>query len=99
MGYGAILQPARPEAVERSRMPKAVSLSDALRVKPGAKVRLAAIDPAATHGFDKASADREANEPPHERHALLLECASECVGIGDNPWPVLVCRPRIAPQL
>ena len=36
-------------------MPKAVSLSDALRVRPGAKVRLAAIDPAATHGFDKAS--------------------------------------------
>jgi PPK2 family polyphosphate:nucleotide phosphotransferase len=38
-------------------MPKAISLSDALRVKPGAKVRLAAIDPAATHGFDKASAE------------------------------------------
>jgi PPK2 family polyphosphate:nucleotide phosphotransferase len=32
------------------------TLRDALRVKPGSKVRLGNVDPAATHGFDKESA-------------------------------------------
>jgi PPK2 family polyphosphate:nucleotide phosphotransferase len=34
-------------------------LRDALRVKPGATVRLARLDPSATHGWDKASAKPE----------------------------------------
>jgi PPK2 family polyphosphate:nucleotide phosphotransferase len=38
---------------------KRVDLSKALRVKPGATVRLADIDPDATHGRDKASAAEE----------------------------------------
>jgi len=37
-------------------MPQRTALRDALRIKPGSKVRLATIDPSATHGFDKATA-------------------------------------------
>ena len=33
-----------------------IDLGDALRVKPGTRVRLATTDPAATFGYDKASA-------------------------------------------
>ena len=37
-------------------MPKQTALRDALRVKPGSRVRLANIDPGATFGYDKTSA-------------------------------------------
>jgi PPK2 family polyphosphate:nucleotide phosphotransferase len=37
-------------------MPARTDLRDALRVKPGSRVRLEATDPAATFGYDKASA-------------------------------------------
>ncbi len=37
-------------------MPSKPSLQSALRVKPGSRTRLAAIDPGATHGFDKNQA-------------------------------------------
>jgi PPK2 family polyphosphate:nucleotide phosphotransferase len=37
-------------------MARSIDLREALRVKPGSRVRLAALDPAATFGFDKASA-------------------------------------------
>jgi PPK2 family polyphosphate:nucleotide phosphotransferase len=38
-------------------MPQANALREKLRVKPGSRVRLADLDPGATHGFDKASAE------------------------------------------
>jgi PPK2 family polyphosphate:nucleotide phosphotransferase len=38
-------------------MPQASALREKLRVKPGSRVRLADLDPGATHGFDKASAE------------------------------------------
>ena len=38
-------------------MAKATTLPDALRVKPGSKVRLTSMDPASTHGFAKATAE------------------------------------------
>ena len=37
-------------------MARSIALRDALRVKPGTRVRLASLDPAATFGHDKASA-------------------------------------------
>ena len=37
-------------------MPKHASLKTALQVKPGSRPRLSEIDPAATHGHDKAEA-------------------------------------------
>ena len=37
-------------------MPRPTDLRDALLVKPGSRVRLATLDPAATYGFDKVSA-------------------------------------------
>jgi PPK2 family polyphosphate:nucleotide phosphotransferase len=38
-------------------MPQASTLREKLRVEPGRRVRLADLDPGATHGFDKASAE------------------------------------------
>jgi PPK2 family polyphosphate:nucleotide phosphotransferase len=38
-------------------MPEASTLRAKLRVEPGRRVRLADLDPSATHGFDKASAE------------------------------------------
>ena len=38
-------------------MPQANALREKLRVKPGSRVRLADLDPGATHGFDKVSAE------------------------------------------
>jgi PPK2 family polyphosphate:nucleotide phosphotransferase len=38
-------------------MPQANTLREKLRVRPGTRVRLADLDPGATHGFDKASAE------------------------------------------
>ena len=37
-------------------MARSIDLREALRVKPGSRVRLAALDPAATFGYDKATA-------------------------------------------
>ena len=38
-------------------MPQTSTLREKLRVRPGSRVRLADLDPGATHGFDKASAE------------------------------------------
>ena len=38
-------------------MPQSSTLREKLRVEPGRRVRLADLDPGATHGFDKASAE------------------------------------------
>jgi PPK2 family polyphosphate:nucleotide phosphotransferase len=56
-------------------MPQANTLREKLRVRPGSRVRLADLDPGATHGFDKASA-----EPVVERK--MTELAS----LQDRLW-------------
>ena len=56
-------------------MPKPSELRHALRVEPGSRVRLARLDPAATHGFDKASA-----LPVLERQMVRL------AGLQDRLW-------------
>ena len=56
-------------------MPQASTLREKLRVRPGSRVRLADLDPGATHGFDKASA-----EPVVERK--MTELAS----LQDRLW-------------
>ena len=56
-------------------MPKPSALRHALRVEPGSRVRLARLDPAATHGFDKASA-----LPVLERQMVRL------AGLQDRLW-------------
>ena len=56
-------------------MPKPSALRQALRVEPGSRVRLARIDPDATHGYDKASA-----QPVLERQMARLE------GLQDRLW-------------
>ena len=43
-------------------MPRSASFADSLRVRPGTSARLAGRDPAATYGFDKASAIRSINK-------------------------------------
>ena len=56
-------------------MPQASTLREKLRVRPGSRVRLADLDPGATHGFDKTSA-----EPVIERK--MTELAS----LQDRLW-------------
>jgi PPK2 family polyphosphate:nucleotide phosphotransferase len=56
-------------------MPQTSTLREKLRVRPGSRVRLADLDPGATHGFDKASA-----EPVVERK--MTELAS----LQDRLW-------------
>ena len=56
-------------------MPQTSTLREKLRVRPGSRVRLADLDPGATHGFDKASA-----EPVVERK--MTELAS----LQDRMW-------------
>ena len=66
-------------------MPRSrLSLRDALRVEPGKKIRLADIDPSATHGHEKESA-----------RATLQEGLDRLSGLQDRLWaeskhPVLI---------
>src|SRR6185503_11758702 len=76
VGYGLIVQPPLIRARSRGpTMPQASTLREKLRVRPGSRVRLADLDPGATHGFDKASA-----EPVVERK--MTELAS----LQDRMW-------------
>jgi PPK2 family polyphosphate:nucleotide phosphotransferase len=56
-------------------MPNASSLRDTLRVRPGKRIRLESLDPGATHGFDKASAD-----------AVTARQLTELASLQDRLW-------------
>ena len=51
--------PTRNPTREKRSTPDAPRLRSALRVAPGSRIDLAALDPAATHGHDKATAEDE----------------------------------------
>ncbi len=68
MGYVCIVQPPATHPVGRSiEIGERTDLRDELRVKPGRPARLARLDPSATLGHDRASAESET-----QRHLVRL---------------------------
>jgi PPK2 family polyphosphate:nucleotide phosphotransferase len=52
-------RPVEPSPEDLNMSPSRRSLPDALRVKPGSKVRLSDVDPNATHGYGKSDASTD----------------------------------------